>query len=867
MFLSVDASSPGVVYAATARGVFVSNDSGSTWRLTMSVPNGSPVSALAASPFRAGTVYLSINNAQGLYRSTDYGQTWALLTVPQLQQRASAIEVLFDADGGIVLGSAIGIFKSTDGGNTWTTLSTQQMIYNNEGLAFSPKNPSLIYLTSNFGVVRSTDGGMTFTTVTPSSVNISSFARVAVDPNNPSTAYFADYNILYRTTDSGQTWTQVSLPYSISPQTIFVSPADSRLFVGTMTQNNVFVTKWSDDDSQILYSTYIGGTGSDVARAIAVDANGSAYVTGYALSPNFPTTPGAFQTKMAGSQDIFIAKLSPDGSKLLYSTFLGSTQATSAAIAVDNSGEAVVTGFAGAQFPTTPNAFQSAPLPGCGITIPLEINSPRGDAFVTKMAADGSSLVYSTLLGGTCATYANGVAIDAKGNAWIVGSTVSPDFPVTSDALQPKTGAGYYDGFLARFNPAGGLDYSTYLGGSGYDALTAIAFDSSGNVFVTGESDGLSQPASPAAFQSQVNAFCQVISIGPSFYYPTGNGVVVKLDPAAHNILRLTYIGAPGCLSPSSIAVDAADEPYISGSFTNTPILPTANPLRIGNFQGYVSKFSADFTQLLFSTYFDSVGGLAVDASGMAYLSGTYNPPAGMQQAFIAKIDPSPAAISLDSIASFAPSAYSQVVAPGEVIRIVGRKMGPAQTTGGIVNAGVLATTVAGVQVTFDGVAVPLLSVSAQEIDLVAPFELAGKTTTTMQVNYNGVQSNAVLVTVAPFVGQVLGVYNQDFSANSQGNPAKPGSGIVVYFAGVGQTDPPSQDGTVNSAPYAAPAMAIQILDSAHLTPLPLAWIGAAPNLAAGIFQVNFPAPQKTTNLTLQVGNNQIASFNVWVSQ
>jgi uncharacterized protein (TIGR03437 family) len=633
------------------------------------------------------------------------------------------------------------------------------------------------------------------------------------------------------------------------------------------------VTKWSADGSQVLYSTYLGGSGRDGASGIAVDANGSAYVTGATSSSDFPTTAGAFQTKLSTTQDVFIAKLSPDGSRLIYSTLLGSQAAVSTSIALDNSGNVVITGFTPGTFPVT-NGFQTVPVTGCYMNPSPNIQT-SGAAFVTRIAADGKSLISSTLLGGSCATYGKGVALDANGNAWVAGWTLSPDFPVTSDAFQPKFGGGIYDGFIARFNPSGGLDYATYLGGDGYDVLNAIALDQSGNIYVTGESGGLSQPASPGAFQPQASASCPVFFIGPTQYVPQGNALVVKLDPKAHSIQRLTYLGAPLCLSGSAIAVDSAGEPWISAPYiSGTP--QTANPFQIGIGQGFVSKFSADFTQLLFSTYFDSISGLALDSSGSAYVAGTapFNNLSRAQPAYIAKIDPTPAAISLDSVVSAVPSeeafcpfsacplhpAPFRGIAAGELIRILGKKMGPATSTPGMIQSGVLATNVAGVQVTFDGVAVPLLSVSAQEIDLIVPFELTNSTTT-IQVLYNGVKSNPVQVAVTGAVLEILGVFNQDFSPNSASDPAQAGSVIMLYLAGAGQTNPPSQDGQINAAPLAALATPVQIewvgSDFNNPTIPPITFSGAAPGLAAGIFQVNFIAPQESLRgVSLFVGND-----------
>jgi uncharacterized protein (TIGR03437 family) len=192
--------------------------------------------------------------------------------------------------------------------------------------------------------------------------------------------------------------------------------------------------------------------------------------------------------------------------------------------------------------------------------------------------------------------------------------------------------------------------------------------------------------------------------------------------------------------------------------------------------------------------------------------------------------------------------------------------MGPSAATPGVIQAGVLASTVAGVQVTFDGTAAPLLSVSAQEIDLVAPFELATKSTTTVQVAYNGVKSNPVQVAVTGTVLQILGIFNEDFSPNSASNPAKAGSVMSLYLAGAGQTNPPSQNGQINAVPLAAPGMPIRIQSFGNnSTMLPVTFAGAALGLAAGIFQVNFVAPrQSSMNVGLSMGNTG-TQFSVWV--
>jgi len=242
-------------------------------------------------------------------------------------------------------------------------------------------------------------------------------------------------------------------------------------------QQNAFVAKFSSFGS-LLYSTYLGGNGSDSASAIAVNASGNAYVTGGATSTTFPTA-APLQAASGGNQDAFVTKLNPSGNGLVYSTYLGGSggmagsSETGNAIAVDASGAAYVAGATSStNFPVTAGALQSTNLGG-------------GDAFVSKLNPAGSALVYSTYLGGGSVDYATGIAVDFVGNAYIAGYTASYDF-LSLRAVQAGN-AGPYDAFLTKLNAAGtGLVWSTYLGGSASDAAYAVAVDSLSNAYVAG---------------------------------------------------------------------------------------------------------------------------------------------------------------------------------------------------------------------------------------------------------------------------------------------------------------------------------------------------------------------------------------------
>jgi Ca2+-binding RTX toxin-like protein len=242
-----------------------------------------------------------------------------------------------------------------------------------------------------------------------------------------------------------------------------------------------FVSKLTPDGSDLDYSTYLGGASYDEPHGIAIDSAGSAYVAGYTGSGDFPITAGALKAHLRGA-DAFVTKLNPTGSALSYSTYLGGPTADAAyGLAVDSAGSAYVIGFGGP--PPTPGAFQTSP----------------GFSFVSKLNPTGSALSYSSYLGGGNGT-GHGIAVDSAGAAYVTGFA-GADFPTTANALQP-TYADDGDAFLTKVNPTGSaLDYSTYLGGNSFDRGYGIALDSAGSAYITGETESGGFPTTPGAFQ------------------------------------------------------------------------------------------------------------------------------------------------------------------------------------------------------------------------------------------------------------------------------------------------------------------------------------------------------------------------------
>jgi hypothetical protein len=317
-----------------------------------------------------------------------------------------------------------------------------------------------------------------------------------------------------------------------------------------------FVAKLDPTGSALVYSTRLGGIGDDHGSGIALDAGGNAYVTGGTSSTNFPTTAGAFQPIYGGgSFDSFVTKLDAAGSSVVYSTYLGGSGEESlskSGIAVDANGNAYVSGpTSSTDFPTTAGAFQ--PTYGGGAF----------DAFVTKLDAAGSALVYSTYLGGSGdeSRFEGGIAVDTSGNAYVVGSTGSIDFPTTVGSFQSIYGGGSMDAFVTKLNPAGSaLVYSTYLGGVGSDSGSGVAVDTGGNVYATGATGSLNFPTTVEAFQ--------FVSGGST------DAFVTKLNAAGSALIYSSFLGGNGDDFGNAIAVDAAGNAYLTGS-TGSENFPT----------------------------------------------------------------------------------------------------------------------------------------------------------------------------------------------------------------------------------------------------------------------------------------------------
>ena len=311
------------------------------------------------------------------------------------------------------------------------------------------------------------------------------------------------------------------------------SGAHDRTFNGGW--RDVIVCKLSSDGSKLLYSTFIGGDGDDWGTSITLDPEGIAYITGYAAD-NFPTTSGAYdETHYGLYHDIFVCKLSEDSSTLLYSTFIGGDlNDWGSSIAIDSKGCAYITGDTlSDDFPTTTNAYDT------------DLTSSK-DGIVCKLSDDGSSLLYSTYLGGSDEDWGWSIAVDSEECAYIVGVTQSDDFPTTQKPFN-RTRSGMYDIFFTKLSVDGSsLLYSTFIGGSSDDLGLGSTIDSESGVYITGYTSSDNFPICyPDYNGDNADAFVFKLDISTKqeepiiFGYPINSLLLIILGASVFIILDL----------------------------------------------------------------------------------------------------------------------------------------------------------------------------------------------------------------------------------------------------------------------------------------------------------------------------------------
>jgi uncharacterized protein (TIGR03437 family) len=654
-----------------------------------------------------------------------------------------------------------------------------------------------------------------------------------------------------------------------------LAPATARKPLGG--GRDAFVAKFAPDGKTLIFSVYLGGSLPDSGNAIAVDAAGNVYVAGETQSPDFPVTRGAFQTTPGGAQfsrDAFVVKLSPTGD-LLYSTYLGGNYDEAATgIAVDDAGNAYVTGWTwSATFPTV-NAIRSrwdgeicvlSVSPSSGFPMSMH---PCEDAFVAKLNPAGSALLFSTYLGGKNQDLGEAIALDAQGNVWVTGSTRSEDFALVQP-FQGRPGGGTCnlptsfpstwsrytceDAFVVKLAPQGdALLFSTWLGGDRADFGRGLAVDAAGNPVVAGETASAGFPVTNGAFQTA----------------PGGgaDAFITKLNTTGSALVFSTLLGGAGEDRALGLALDPAGNVYAAGT-TVSPLFPlTPGSPETASGRGFVAKLDAAGARLIFSGRLRAtLAAVAVDSLGTAYVTGAaasdfVTTPGAFQPTHAGGTDAVVARLDLFTEPQIAPNGAVNAasylfgpVAPGEIVAIFGAGIGPRRAAALRLNAaGLVDTGLTGTRVLFDGIPAPLIYAQANQTSVVAPYGITDRAAVQIEVEHRGMKTAPLRVAVADAAPGIFAldaagkgqgaILNQDYSVNSAANPALRGSVVMVFATGEGQTDPPGVDGKPAAAPLPKPGLPVEVkiggLDAAVL------YAGGAPGMVAGLVQVNVRIPE-----------------------
>jgi uncharacterized protein (TIGR03437 family) len=815
--IQVDPQNPQILYATQGNAIWRSADGGDTWGSLPAFPPDVTVYFVAVDPVDNNTMYAATRQ-QGFFKSTDGGQTWRAINsgiptardgninafrvwadpkIPQVVFASTGVGLLRSANGGeswaISSNSSFGtlafdrlslgtlyllrgtsISKSTDDGMSFTTLSTLPDQSPPIVLIADPLHAGILYAGSYGGIFQSTDGGATWTKKASGQC-----VAMAADPNNPVLyANISSYGIV-RSTDGFNTLTPIGPPEMTIVQIAVGGPS---VFVVASPSTDAFVVKL-DSDGNVVYSTYFGGSARDSSVAMALGSDGSVYVTGATASIDFPTTAGAYAT-VAPTSNInrgsnFVFKLNPDGS-LAWSTYFADFNTTVATIALDSAGNLYIAGSSNGGLPTTAGAYQTQFTRNFSPCGPGNIGPcPPGpaSAFVTKLDSSAAGLIYSTYVPTAArkevVQNAQALVVDANGNAYFAG-------------LQN----------VVMLNAAGSaVPASTVQPSVNFSAL---ALDSTGNLYATGSTSGNSSfPATAGAFQTAPQPATPNL---PGQRPPGGGGdaFVIKWD-ANLSLLAATLLGGESVEAGESIAIDGSGNVIVSGE-TDSKSFPTRALFQtsFSSRSGFVAGLDSSLSHLLFSTYVgdvrpfnaqvavpDGSGNILMVGSTLTAAEGLFfgGDPGGsytVANLVIANkiaLPPAPAA-RLDTVVNFA-GRQAGALAPGEAIEAIGSGFG------------------AEAQLLIDGSAVPLVSGTANNLVAVMPDGAKTSGAFQVQVSTGGMLSNPVFLPAGPASPGIYSVdgtgYGQGYILNSDGtlnsstNPVAPGSAITIFATGAGQ--------------------------------------------------------------------------------
>jgi uncharacterized protein (TIGR03437 family) len=655
------------------------------------------------------------------------------------------------------------------------------------------------------------------------------------------------------------TYIGVSYPYAVSALT--TDNASNTYIVGsralTSSVGDVFVTKL-DPTGAILFTDVFGGNGNATGNAIALDPSGNIYIAGTTTANDFALSK-PLQTQSSSFGTGFIMKLSNDGTTILYSTYFGGTLGRSSisSLTTDAKGNLYLTGSSAASdFP------QNSGMPKTTLRFGL---AGISGAIVAEISAAGDKILYSGAIAGTVLACLNpdpdcfdlmprstagvGIALDAAGNAYIAGNTDTYDLPVTSGAFSSK-GLG---AFAAKIAPGGtGLGYLTYLDPNTQlsevadveASVNAIAVDASGNAYLAGSTNDPGFPATPGSFQPTFgNAQNPPTAISPAF--------LAKLNPSGTAMVWASFLGGSGNANARTVAIDSSQNVWATG-MTTSPNFPSSQ----GTGGDFLVEANSSGSSLLYSSRFPNgtvSQALAIDPTGSVHVAGL----TGIVSLIVPGAKPT---IILGIQNAFGGSVSGQI-SPAEVISIYGQQLGPAAPVTAAPVNGFYPTTLGGVEVSINGIDIPLLYVSSTQINAVVPMSAVSGT---MQVTYGSTSVTFPVQTVSSTATAYPAVLNQDGTINSQTNPAKAGSTITFYATGFQANFYPLADGQVATVAHDY-CLSLCMVNPSTAT---IVYAGAAPGIVAGVTQFNVQLPPTAlTFLDLYpFGSPNYQPIAVWVS-
>ncbi len=589
----IDRNTPTTMYAGTAGGVSKSTDGGVNWVAT--APNNAMVQALAIDPSNSSIVYAG--TLSGVYKTTNGGGSWTAINSglgstgfpPNI--RAIAIDPNNPAT--VYAGGFLGMFKSTNGGASWASSASGLTGQNVRALVIDPVTPSTLYVGLNaVGVFKSTNSGANWTAANSGLGNLS-IRSLAIVPNATATLYAGTLNGIFKTTASGTSWSAVNngllIPYTDNVSRVPASV--NAIVVDPLTPANVYA---GSTNSVIATGAY-GLT--SVLKSTDGGANWTAVTNGFGgLNSGFlslainPTNPALVYAGNNGDSEGFAAKINASGNGFVYSTFVGSNRGDYAiGIVADSAGNSYICGLvSGTNLPVTPGAFRPS-------------LSGAIDTFVMKLNAAGTSRLYSTYLGGGSTEDSYGIAVDSAGNAYVTGTTLSTDFPVTSGAFQTTIGnrgsTANSDAFITKLNTAGTAPvYSSYLGGAGNELVgfsdfqgNNIAVDPLGNAYVVGStSDSNTFPVFDYA-----NAFTQTAGPGQTF--------VAKIDSNTESYSITGRLTTSANVPIVGVFVEASNGGFFRGGVTDSQGFYSIISLPAGNYTVTPNRYDGSGRHYLYT--------------------------------------------------------------------------------------------------------------------------------------------------------------------------------------------------------------------------------------------------------------------------